>query len=265
MLTINIGLIGVGTIGTFLLEKINKEKFISGYQITAVFDEREKAKDKLQHLASTYDFQPYQNIDRFLDSSIDVVVECANIDVVKQLAEQIIQKKDLFLISVGALVDPIYYDQLQGIATTEGRKIYLPTGAIGGLDVIKAANILGGLQSVTLITRKPAQALAGDLIEEETVLFEGKAKDAIAQFPKNANVAIILSLSGIGVEKTKVKIIADPAVDKNIHCIETVGDFGKVEIKLENNPSPTNPKTSYLTALSILSSLKSLDEAVTIG
>src|SRR5699024_10742181 len=84
-------------------------------------------------------------------------------------------------------------------------------------------------------------------------------------FPKNANISIIISLSGIGIDKTSVQIIADPKVDKNIHQLEARGDFGKLELELENNPSPDNPKTSYLTAMSILSSLKSLDSVITIG
>ena len=196
---------------------------------------------------------------------MNLIVECANVEAVKQYAPQIIQQKDLLIISVGALVDPFLYKELEETAKLKGNKVYLPSGAIGGLDVLRAANALGGLDNVTLITRKPAQALSKTPIEKETIIFEGSAKDAITNYPKNANIAIIISLSGIGVEKTSVKIIADPAVTKNIHTLKAEGDFGKLELTLENNPSPNNPKTSYLTALSILFSLKSLNRAISLG
>src|SRR5690625_965472 len=169
---INIGIIGAGTIGKFLLEKINHENVIPGYQITAVFDDRDKSTEALQDLSYKYEFTVYHELDTFLKSSVDLIVECANIDVVKQYAPQMIQEKDLFLISVGALVDPLLYKELEETAKLKGNKVYLPSGAIGGLDVLRAANALGGLDSITLITRKPAQALSKASIEKETIIFE---------------------------------------------------------------------------------------------
>ncbi len=265
VMKINIGIIGVGTIGQFLLEKINQEKVVPGYQITAVFDERSKSKEILRDLSNKYNFTLYDELDAFLKSSVDLIVECASVEVVKQYARKIIQEKDLFLISVGALVDSHLYKELKEIATLKGNKVYLPSGAIGGLDVLRAANALGGLDTVKLVTRKPALALSVDSIEKETTIFEGSAKDAIVNYPKNANIAIAISLSGIGVDKTSVKIIADPAVTKNIHRLKAEGDFGKLELTLENSPSPNNPKTSYLTSLSILSSLESIDRTIAFG
>src|SRR5690625_1927418 len=261
----NIGLIGVGSIGTFLMEKLNRENILSGYNITAVFDERNKSNERLEILSQKYGFYVHHELDDFLASDVDIVVECANVEVVKKYARQIIKQKDLFLISVGALVDPVLYEDLQSIAQRKRRKVYLPSGVIGGLDVLRAAHVLGGLDEVKLVTRKPAETLTADAIKEETIVFDGPAKEAIKAYPKNANISIIISISGIGIDKTRVKIIADPKVDKNIHQLEAHGDFGKLELKLENNPSPDNPKTSYLTAMSILSSLKSLDSAIMIG
>lgn len=263
----NIGLIGAGTIGKFLLEKINIEKRLPGFKITSVLDERSKSKQVLEDLSRTYEFDYYNDLNNFLNSPIDIVVECANVELVKQYAKEVVKKKDLFIISIGALVDIEFFQELQSLARSLDRHIYLPSGAIGGLDVIKSANVMGGIETVSLTTRKPAEALTDEkeAVVGEKVLFEGAAKEAIMQFPKNANVSIILSLAGVGVEDTKVKIILDPTVEKNIHEVKTIGDFGEVTIKLENNPSPTNPKTSYLTALSILSALKSLDDAIKIG
>jgi aspartate dehydrogenase len=96
-------------------------------------------------------------------------------------------------------------------------------------------------------------------------MFEGTASDAIELFPKNINVSIILSLAGLGTEHTHVKIISDPEVEKNNHIIEATGSFGKLSLQVENNPMPNNPKTSYLAALSILSTLKNKDASILVG
>ena len=141
----------------------------------------------------------------------------------------------------------------------------MPSGAIGGLDIVRAAKIAGGLDEVTLVTRKPNAALSNESLIEETFYSKVLQKMPSKSIPENMNVAITLSLAGIGVEDTRVTIIADPQVEKNIHSIVAQGDFGKMEMIIENNPSPNNPKTSYLTALSILSSLKSLNEQIIIG
>ncbi|RST72752.1 aspartate dehydrogenase [Siminovitchia acidinfaciens] len=261
----NIGLIGAGTMGKFLLEKLNIDQLIPNYRIISVLDEREKAKEIMPSLSGKYDFTFFDKLDSFLNSGIDLIVESSNIETVQKYAYRILCEKDMVVISVGALADPAFFNKLKLVAEENATKLYLPAGAIGGLDAIKAAGIMGDLHSVSLVTRKPGEALSGGEITEERVLFDGSAKEAIARFPENANVAITLSLAGIGVEKTEVKIIADPKVDKNTHTIQAAGDFGKMEFTLQNNPSPDNPKTSHLTALSILSSLRSLQGQVVIG
>ena len=261
----NIGLIGCGSIGQFLSEKINQEQLFLNYQITSVFDEREKPSDKLLKLSEKYKFKVYKDLNRFLAADIDIVVECANIEVATKYACKILKEKDLMLISIGALADSNLHKELQTIAKLNDKKVFLPSGAIGGLDIVKAANITGGLTAVSLVTRKPANALGDKVFEKEQILFEGYAREAIQEFPKNANVAISLSFAGIGIDKTTVKIIVDPLIDKNIHTISLQGDFGSAEISIENNPSPTIAKTSYLTGLSILSALQSLDEQIVVG
>ena len=260
-----IGLIGCGAIGKFLLEKINNEKLLPDYQICSVFDERDSSRLKLKSLSETYAFTIFQDLNQFLQSGVDLVVECANIKTVNDLAVRIVEQKDLLLISIGALANSSLFNELQSVSKLNGTKIYLPSGAIGGLDVIKNAHIMGGLNSVSLVSRKPLTAFSNEESNEETVLFEGSAEKAIQKYPQNANVAIVLSLAGIGVERTSVKIIADPAVNKNIHEIHAEGVFGEVDITVQNNPSEGNAKTSYLTALSILSALKSLNEQIAIG
>lgn len=260
-----IGLIGAGAMGKFLLKKLNTEQLIPNYRIASVLDEREKVKAMMSDLACQYGFTFFDEFDSFLNSDIDLVVECSNIGAVREYAPRILKEKKLLVISVGALADEGFYTELQKTAGRNETKLYLPAGAIGGLDAIKAAGVMGDLHSVSLITRKPGEALPGGEVTEETVLFNGTAKEAIERFPENANVAITLSLAGIGVHRTKVKIIADPKIDKNTHTIQAEGAFGAMEIQLQNNPSPDNPKTSYLTALSILSSLQTLNEQMIVG
>ncbi|MFD1706549.1 aspartate dehydrogenase [Siminovitchia sediminis] len=260
-----IGLIGAGNMGIFLLEKINKCGFLPNYSIVSVLDEREKAKNSMPALSEQYGFAFFSHLNAFLTSGIDLVVESSNIQAVHTYAERILREKDLLVISVGALADQLVYKRLLSTAERSGTRLYLPAGAIGGLDAIKAAGITGDLNSVSLISRKPGKALVNGELTEEKVLFSGSASEAIARFPQNANVAITLSLAGIGTDKTKVTIIADPTLETNVHTVQASGSFGKMEFTLQNRPSPDNPKTSHLTALSILSRLQSLKEQTVIG
>lgn len=260
-----IGLIGRGTIGTFLIEQINQQRVFPHLEIVGVLDEREVASEPLEVFTKRYGINGYTTLPSFLDAQLDLVVECANVEAVRAYAPAVIQQKDLFLISVGALADFTMKDQLEQLVREYNRTLYLPSGAIGGLDVLRSANVLGGLESVTLTTTKPAVALSHRNLKGPKTVFEGAAYEAIESYPKNMNIAIVVSLAGIGVEKTKVKLIADPEVQKNTHQLEATGDFGHFSLRLENNPSPTNVKTSFLTSLSILASLGDLQENIVLG
>src|SRR5690625_1003279 len=130
VMRMNIGIIGAGSIGKFLLEKINREKAIPGYEITAVFDDRNKSRELLNKLSNEYNFTVHNELQTFLDSSVDLIVECANIEIVKQYARRIIQEKDLLLISVGALVDQHLYRDLKETAKLYDNKLHLPSGEI---------------------------------------------------------------------------------------------------------------------------------------
>lgn len=265
LIPIKIGLIGKGNLGTFLLKKINKEQLLLNTKITAILDEREKARVELPAVAVKYGCKAFHDIDSFLQSDIDIVVECSNIESAKTYSLETIKKKDLLLISIGAFADSSFANLVEQAAKTSGCRIYLPSGAIGGLDALKAAKLAGELESVTLTTRKPAHSLTTNQMTAEQTLFEGSARDAIEQFPKNANVAIVLSLAGIGAERTRVRIIADPNVTQNIHHIAAKGDFGEFDMTIKNNPSPDNPKTSHITGASILAALADIYSAVVVG
>lgn len=257
----NIGLIGVGAIGNFLLKEINRDK-AHGIKIESVLV---RDRRKYESLQSEFNVTLYTELDEFLCSNIDIVVEAANVEAVKTILPKAIKEKDTIIISIGALADEYFRQHVLHLANIHQHTIYLPSGAIGGLDLLQNAQTLGTVKEVSLTTRKPANSLVDHAIMDEVVVFEGKAADAIKQFPKNINVSIVLSLAGIGIDKTKVTIIADPHVDKNNHQVEIKGDFGSATFSIKNNSLPDNPKTSYLAAMSILGTLKRINGNVKIG
>ncbi|MDW7615745.1 aspartate dehydrogenase [Peribacillus simplex] len=259
-----LGLIGCGNIGKFLLQAINNDGLLPGGKIVSIYARREEI---AAQLAEEFRTQPFNDVDELLKSDVDLVIEAATIEAAEEYAFKVLKSgKNLLLSSIGVMADAAFEEQSNLICKNNNVNIFLPSGAIGGLDVLKSAKAVNGLESVCITTRKPPNALpAGSSMEEETVLFDGSAAEAIKQFPKNINVAIVLALAGLGSEKTKVKIIADPSVLKNIHLIEASGSFGKLKLEVENDPMPNNPKTSYLAALSVLATLQNKEKSVQIG
>lgn len=207
----------------------------------------------------------------FLATRLDLVVEVAGHDALKAYAEDVLrQGKDLLLISVGALADPRFEQRLYRAAHDYGRRVYLATGAIAGLDAISAGAV-GGLESVTHSVRKPpAGLLPPDEIEAAKasgvprVLYEGPAREAALRFPENVNVAAAVSLAGLGLDKTVVRVVADPTVLRNTHEIDVKGEFGELKILLQNIPTE-NPKTGRLTAMSMVKALRNLTANVVVG
>jgi aspartate dehydrogenase len=260
---VKLALIGGGNIGKFLLQSINIEGLLPDTKIVGIYTRNQQSANQL---AVEFKTENFTDIASLLQSNADLVIEAATVQVVKEFAPAILKSgKDLVLSSVGALVDPSFYEKLETICRSNGAKIHLPSGAIGGLDILKAAKSVGELYSVSITTRKPPQALPGAPLDKVQVMFDGSASEAIELFPKNINVSIILSLAGIGPDQTGVKIISDPAVKKNSHSIEAIGSFGKLTLQVENDPMPNNPKTSYLAALSVLASLKNRDAIIQVG
>jgi aspartate dehydrogenase len=156
----------------------------------------------------------------------------------------------------------------QVLASTSGGpgRLFIASGAVAGLDALASA-AQGGLEEVTLTTRKPPAALEGApyLVESgrslvglrgETTVFEGSAREAVRAFPTNINVAAAVSLAGVGFDRTRVRIVADPASTTNRHEVVARGAFGELQLAVSNRPFPSNPKTSHLAALSALASVK---------
>lgn len=257
----NIGLIGAGAIANFLLQHLNENKQ-NHLHIKSIYV---RNKEKYEVLEQQFGITLYTDLHAFLASNIDLVVEAATIEAVKALAPIIIQHKPIILISIGALADEQLLQDVTALATQYNQAIYLPSGAIGGLDLLQNAHALGTVSSVTLTTRKPASSLLEEAIVTERIIYEGAARGAIQQYPKNMNVSIVLALASIGFEKTKVRLVADPYVTQNIHQIDIIGDFGEATFTIKNNPLPQNPKTSYLAAMSILGTLKRIQQKLIIG
>ncbi|MDR0767233.1 MAG: aspartate dehydrogenase [Methanosarcinales archaeon] len=269
---IKIGIIGCGFIGTQICSAIDSGAVPA--EIFGIFDFSEaKADDVLKLLKNG---QPKKCTPEEMIESCDLIVECASQDAVLKYALPAAENGvDLMILSVGAFQNPDFYQKVKGAAASNGSKIYIPSGAIAGTDGLKAA-AAAGIFSVSVTTRKPLSGLLGspylaenkiDLsdLKEPTLIFEGTAAAAVAGFPKNVNVCATISLCGIGFEKTEVRIIADPTISKNIHELEVYGDFGHMKMTIENSPSPKNPKTSYLAALSAVSTLKKITDPIQIG
>jgi aspartate dehydrogenase len=215
------------------------------------------------------------SFDRFLDADVDLVIEAASQAAVKRYGRKILQRgRDLMVLSVGALADDAFLAELTGLAGGASRQLLIPSGAIGGLDALQAA-AMDEISEVILTTTKPPHTIfrfgdeAGlpDLtsMTGPVCLFEGPASEAVARFPRNVNVAAALSIAALGFEKTTVRLIADPAARHNTHRVQAKGRFGELDVALRLNPSPTNPQTSYLAALSAIHLLRKLTEPLRLG
>lgn len=250
----NIGIIGGGAIAQFLLKQDLRVKSILIRDL-----------ERYQFLAENYGVKLFTELEAFLNSGIDLVLEAANIEAVKAYMPRILKNMDALVISIGAFSDQEFAGEIYKTLEKFNRQLHLPAGAIGGLDLLQNAASLGGLEEVLISTRKPAHTLVEEDLDQEKIIFSGSAEEAIKRFPKNVNVSIVLSLAGIGPEKTRVELIADPNIHRNKHSISIKGDFGSAKVELANNPMEDNPKTSYLAALSVLGSLKRLQNPLKIG
>lgn len=269
-----VGLLGCGTIGSQLALAVDSHK-VANASLVALFDISE---NNLQNLKGKLhaNSETYSDFERFLSSEADIVVEAASQSAARSFGKAVLESgKDLMVMSVGALANRDFLAELLQAATKKGCRIYVPTGAIAGIDAIRSVRHL--LESVTLTTTKSPKALAGAPffetskiklgdITERTVVYEGNAANAVTAFPANVNVAAVLSLAGIGVDKTKVRIVADPKATTNQHEIFAAGSFGEIRITVNNMPSPENPKTSFLAVLSAIECLRSIcDDGMRIG
>jgi aspartate dehydrogenase len=208
-----------------------------------------------------------------LAQEADVIVECLPAKHFLDVAEPAIARGRIFMpLSVGALIDHMH---LVEKARASGARIVVPTGALLGLDAVRAT-AEGKIASATIVTRKPPVGLAGapllvakglsvDNLKAPLRVFAGSAREAIAGFPANVNVAVALSLAGIGPDRTQVEVWADPAVTRNTHTVTVRSDSSDLTMTIENIPDAENPRTGRITALSALAALRRLTAPLVVG
>ncbi|MDF2954751.1 MAG: L-aspartate dehydrogenase [Candidatus Alkanophagales archaeon MCA70_species_2] len=268
-----VGIIGCGAIGTEISRAVDEDRRMELVFLVDRHPERvEKLCSMLRKKPKFIKFSG-EGFEELLPH-IDLLVECASQSAVCEFVLPALRAgKDVLILSVGALVDAELLEEVERHAKEKNCRVYIPSGAVVGIDGLKSGGI-GKIHSVRLRTRKPPCGFEGNKhvnfeelneASEPKVLFRGSAKEAVRLFPENVNVAASLSLAGIGVEKTEVEVVADPTIDKNIHEVEVRGEFGRFVTLVENVPSPSNPKTSYLAALSAIATLKGIVSNVRVG
>ena len=203
----------------------------------------------------------------------DIVVECAPAAVFREIAEPVVRAgKVLVAISVGALLD---HADLVETARATGAQIVVPSGAVMGLDAVRGA-AESGIESVTMITRKPPKGLRGapylvehgisvDGLDAPLKVFEGSAREGARGFPANVNVAAALGLAGVGPDRTRLEIWADPGVTRNTHEIRLEAQTLRFHLRIENVPSRENPRTGRSVAPSVVAALRRFVAPLVVG
>ncbi len=266
---IKVGIIGCGTIGSEIARTC-QTRLKDSIDLVGICDLiKEKARLLQKSLKGN---PPVLELDDLIKRSC-LIVEAAGASISADILKKAISgKKDVLIMSIGGLLGN---ENLLGKAEEAGIKVYLPSGALCGIDGLKSASV-GRIDSVTLTTRKPPEGLAGapyvtknniDLssIKEETIIFEGTASDAVKGFPQNVNVAAILSLAGLGAANTRVRIATSPDYTKNVHEVEIKGESGNITTRTENLPSKVNPKTSQLAVFSAIATIEGIVKSVRMG
>ena len=259
---------GLGAVGLAVASALDRG--IGGLSLVAVSArDVERAKERIAGLRSPVPVLPLAE----LAPVADIVVECLPSAVFREIAVPAATLGRIFMpLSIGQL---LVHEDIVELARSAGGRIVAPTGALLGLDAVRAA-AEGDIRSVRMVTRKPPGGLLGapyldekgiDVasIHEPTCIFSGTAREGARGFPANVNVAAALSLAGIGPDRTLLEIWADPGVDRNIHSIAVDSDSARFEMKIENIPSVENPRTGRITALSTIAALRGLVSPLRAG
>lgn len=266
---LKLGIAGLGAIGMAVARKIDGGA-VPGIALSAI-----AARDHAKATAKLAEFRskpPLVSLPELAEHA-DVVLECVPGALFAEVAGPAVERGRTFIpLSVGQLLDHM---DLVDRARVTGARIIVPTGALAGLDAIRAI-AEGQVESVRIRTRKPPKGLEGapylrsqgislQGLKEPLRIFEGSAREAIRGFPANVNVAVALSLAGIGPDRTCIEIWADPSVTRNMHTIEAVSDSSNLTVTIENIPSVENPATGKVTPLSALAALRRLTAPLVIG
>ena len=269
---LKIGIVGCGAIGKSLAKAIVKD-FAQAAKLVAFYDVDPQAAIKAARRVSLSKNTPVESLMQLIDRS-ELVIEAASAKSSWEIARKtILRRKDIMIMSVGGITH--HARELHALAKKYNVKVYIPSGALSGIDALKAAKI-DTIKKVVLTTRKNPRAFSNvafvaqkniplTRLKKDKVLFSGSAQEAVRYFPQNINVAALLGLAGIGEVKTQVKIIASPRVTKNIHEVTVISDAATIVTRTENILHPENPKTSFLAVLSAIATLKQIFEPIKIG
>ena len=268
-----VALLGGGTIARLVLQYA-RDGGLPGVEIVAVAGR--SASSRGAALAREFGIAHVVGRDALLALRPDAVVEAASHEAVRtHLVELLDAGVGVVVLSAGALADDALRAAAERAASRSGAFFFVPSGGIGGLDALKTA-CLAGVDEVSIQVAKPpaawkgipyVEALGLDLgrLDGASILFEGPAREGVPHFPQNVNIAAVLSLAGIGMDRTRLKVVADPALTLNTHTIRVAGRSGRFTMVLENVPSPDNPKTSWLACYSALAAVRSLGSRVRYG
>ena len=256
-----LGLIGAGGMAATMLEAITAHEPRLLDHLAVLVRDRVKGEALVaQHGICARMASVHTDVGSLLKSGAGLICECAGHTAVKAHGAAVLAAgRDLVIASTGALADEALLASLKDAAEKGGAQILLPAGAVGGIDALAAARLFG-TPRVTYIGRKPPGAWKGTKAEtlldlaaltEPAIFYEGTARAAAQDFPQNANVAATIALAGVGFEATRVKLVADPTITRNLHELEVESDALRFTIRLEGVPSPANPKTSLTAGLSM--------------
>ncbi len=272
-----IGILGGGVIARLILEHLARGE-LGDFEVCALLGRSEESRGR--PLAAQYGVPFVTGLDALLARKPDAVIEAASHDAVREFAGPLLERGiAVIVLSGGALCDDALRSKLEQLAekAAAGRRamLYVPSGGIGGLDALKAV-CAAGADEVEIAVTKPPAAWKGipyversgvdlDRLTGATTLFDGTAREGVPHFPANVNIAAVLSMAGIGFDRTRLKVVADPALKLNTHTINIRGRTGTIAIKFESVPSPDNPKTALLACYSALAALKAFGSPVRYG
>ncbi|MEI8189303.1 MAG: aspartate dehydrogenase [candidate division NC10 bacterium] len=264
-----VAFLGFGTIGRIIYSELVTRR-PPGLDITGCMDPALSAEARRE--LERDGVRIFADLGELMKDRPDLVVEAASQRAAKESVPRLLTEGiDVLSMSVGAYLDPDVMAEIRG--QSRG-KLFLSSGALPGVDVLKAAAVRG-ITCAELTTRKHPKSLAGapglasvdcdlETLREARLVFSGSAQEAVRLFPANVNIAATLSLAGIGPERTRVTIIADPGVRMNIHTVSLRGEFGAFTATIECLPS-SNPKTSLVAALSAVALLEGMVSPLRIG
>lgn len=266
-------LLGGGTIARLVLEQA-QQGHLAGIEFIGIAGRGPASRGA--DLARRFGIPYAPDRTALIDLRPDVVLEAASHDAVREHLVDLLQRGiGVVVLSAGALADDTLRQNAESAAARSGAVFYVPSGGIGGLDALKTA-CLAGVNEVSIQVAKPPAAWKGipyveakriplDQLKGATTLFEGPAREGVPHFPQNVNIAAVLALAGIGMDRTRLKVVADPALKLNTHTIRISGHSGNITVVLENVPSPENPKTSWLACYSAIAALKALSARSRFG